>query len=840
MLRPRRLVTPAALARGSPLPAATPTTPAVRRSRMVGFGLAILALALVLLVSAVVPLVMPSSRPDRVREAVTAAAALASALRGAEARLKAAASDPDLEALLDGVADPDDQVVGSRLLAGLAAQAGPALTDVCLVDADGHALAVDLPTTLGPGATVRDSRAPRTDGTGAAGAPCSDVAQVIPEQAPTPGRVSRALLRGEVAGVALAAPLRVARGVPIGLLTAVVRLDDLLAPIMGRTPAPVAALLADRTTGEVLAHAHTTDGPRAGGAADEGREAGDRGSLPEAPPASGPEAADPVPAGTHAPGEANDWATAAAVLPLGRDAPALELVTLWPATAPTAPVALLAALSLLGIGASLTGLGLARGRDVGRARRGHGAVRDGEASPRAAAEGVAGLHDPLTGFGGERGFRDELERQLDIHRRHGVPVALVLLELDEVEEAGLHQLDQDPDDRMRHLAEAVRTALRLGDRAFRIGGTELAIIMPHTAAQSAEVPASRLLRSCLWPAPGKARLSFSGGIAAVPSTARDRDELLRQAEAALRWSRRHGGAQVEVFDLRRHLAVAEASDLRAAGAAVDETIRRALLMPVFQPIVDLGNGSVLGFEGLVRPAPGSAFDGPAGLSAAAAASGRTTQLDLACLEAVAAAGHALGGGRYLSVNISPRVLESPDFSPVWLIERLERHGLEPSRVVVEVTEQEAIANAHAFMRSVGDLQQAGFRVAADDVGAGNAGLRLLSQVRFDVVKIDLSLVQPGTERTSSQAVLGSLCDLAARQGALIIAEGVETAEQLRTLRSMGVPAAQGYLLGRPGPDIGIAAVDLAALEAGARFLGRPALLAPRPPTGAPGLETTPA
>lgn len=114
----------------------------------------------------------------------------------------------------------------------------------------------------------------------------------------------------------------------------------------------------------------------------------------------------------------------------------------------------------------------------------------------------------------------------------------------------------------------------------------------------------------------------------------------------------------------------------------------------------------------------------------------------------------------------------------------------------------------------------GMRVAADDVGAGNAGLRLLSQMRFDIVKIDLSLVQEGAERDSSRAVLRSLFELAARWQASVIAEGLETISQLRMVRELAVTAGQGYLLGRPMPEPALDRVDLAAIERGALVLSR--------------------
>ena len=92
------------------------------------------------------------------------------------------------------------------------------------------------------------------------------------------------------------------------------------------------------------------------------------------------------------------------------------------------------------------------------------------------------------------------------------------------------------------------------------------------------------------------------------------------------------------------------------------------------------------------------------------------------------------------------------------------------------------------------------RLAADDVGAGNAGLRLLSEIQFDIVKIDLSLVQGGSAHDPSHAVLRALQELAGQWGASVVAEGVETAEQLAVRAGLGISAGQGYLLGRPTPD----------------------------------------
>ena len=163
---------------------------------------------------------------------------------------------------------------------------------------------------------------------------------------------------------------------------------------------------------------------------------------------------------------------------------------------------------------------------------------------------------------------------------------------------------------------------------------------------------------------------------------------------------------------------------------------------------------------------------------AAERAGRTVELDFACIEAVAIGSADLPVTPMITINLSPRTLELPDFSLPHLVRTLHNAGLEPDRVVIEITERETIEEMERLKRNVAACRAAGFRVAADDVGAGNAGLRLLSQIQFDIVKIDLSLVQEGALYETSLAVVGSLQELARRWGAWVIAEGIETPEQL--------------------------------------------------------------
>ena len=273
-----------------------------------------------------------------------------------------------------------------------------------------------------------------------------------------------------------------------------------------------------------------------------------------------------------------------------------------------------------------------------------------------------------------------------------------------------------------------------------------------------------------------------------------------------------------IYDQERHdLPISERpqAELSALVARVAAT---GAVRAVFQPIYDLATGAPRGYEGLVRPLPDSGFTDAGSMFAAAEVTGRTGELDLACLNTVmeTAAGLRLPGN--LSVNLSPRTMEMDDFSVHALVRLIVRHGLDPRRVVLELTEREAVEDLDRLRRTVEACRVAGIRIAADDVGAGNAGLRLLSQLRFDIVKIDLSLVQGGALRDASLEVVRTLRDLADRWGALVVAEGIETPAQLDVVRSLGIGAGQGYLLGRPSDRPPTEPLDLEGLGRSAEWL----------------------
>jgi diguanylate cyclase (GGDEF)-like protein len=408
------------------------------------------------------------------------------------------------------------------------------------------------------------------------------------------------------------------------------------------------------------------------------------------------------------------------------------------------------------------------------------------------------LKDPLTGLGNHRAFQEELDSQIESATRYEVPLALVLIDLDEFKQMNDSAGHAVGDQALASFGRLVGSVLRKVDRPFRIGGDEFALLLPHTDADAAQIVARRLLVSALQPNvrdPKVKPLSFSAGVSSLPDPATSRTQLYTQADTALHAAKRAGRTEVVVFDPTAEIAATAAT----ASAAIAEVIEQNLLRPVFQPIVDLATGGTLGYEGLIRPIAPAPYADPTSMFAAAEASGHVVPLDLACVEAIVAAAAKMPKDLFLSVNMSPRTIEAPEFSAPAMLNILARYDFPPDRLVIELTEHQPIADLDRVRLKLDTCRSSGIRLAADDLGAGNSGLRLLSDLRFDIVKVDLGLIQRSSTSAPSSAVVESIVAFATRTGALVIGEGVEHEEQVEQLTQLGVTAAQGFLFSKPGP-----------------------------------------
>ncbi len=224
------------------------------------------------------------------------------------------------------------------------------------------------------------------------------------------------------------------------------------------------------------------------------------------------------------------------------------------------------------------------------------------------------------------------------------------------------------------------------------------------------------------------------------------------------------------------------------------------MVPAYQPVVDLLTGDVVAYEALARGPRGSTLERPDALFAAAAAAGRTADLDRLCREvALEGARGVLTAPWSLFLNVEP--VAAPllagtatpgPASRVW-----SAHPGDP-RVVVEITERNLTARPAELLRMVEGFRARGWGIALDDVGADPGSLALLPLLRPDVIKLDLRLVQDRPTPAIAE-IAGAVSAEAERSGAVVLAEGIETPEHAAIARSLGATLGQGWLLGRPGP-----------------------------------------
>ena len=444
------------------------------------------------------------------------------------------------------------------------------------------------------------------------------------------------------------------------------------------------------------------------------------------------------------------------------------------------------------------------GRSLAKVDRDFGELR--EAYDRARLDS---LLDGLTGLGNHRAFQEELDARIAQARDDGQALALVMIDVDDLKTINDEKGHATGDDLLRAVAQIMRANLRRGDGAYRTGGDEFALLLPACDAESAEVIANHLLASALSGHHGRTgAFSVTIGISAFPEPSADRHQIIHHADAALYAGKRHGRTNVQRFDPAKHGIAEDSRSLGQLEAAVVRVASEDLLTAVYQPIYSLTTGRIIGFEGLVRPSPESGFSNPTSLFVAAEATRRTVELDVVCARAVLAGAGDLGDDRYLSINLSPRTLESDAFSVQEILALARRHGVPPSQLVVELTERESVDDLRQLQQAISTLRRNEVRVAIDDVGAGNAGLRLLSEVEYDILKIDLSLVRASATHGASEAVLRALGTLARNRGHRIVAEGIETADHLESVLELRYDAGQGYLFGRAEPTLDRQPIDL--------------------------------
>lgn len=409
-------------------------------------------------------------------------------------------------------------------------------------------------------------------------------------------------------------------------------------------------------------------------------------------------------------------------------------------------------------------------------------------------------HDGLTDLPNHRAFQDELERQVSLARRHDAQLTLAMLDIDDFRFQNDTYGHSHADRTLRQVAEAL-AAGRAEDAAFRIGGDEFALLLPQSAGAAGAAAVQRVRERLA----EVSNVEFSAGLASFGDETEDAESLVNQADVALQEAKRRGGAETLSF-----IDVDGASVVTAAKTrAVRKLLSDGQMDAAYQPIWRADATSVVGYEGLARPAPDRGINGPGEAFDVAGSIGRSAELDDLCRHAVLTGSSNLPGDALLFVNVAPQSLDGHRLDGEGLVSEVRAAGLEPERVVLEITER-FDGRIDRVVSEAARLRAMGFKIALDDVGAGNSGLQMMRELELDFVKIDRMVLVRAVTDITARAVLVSVIAFARETGAFVIAEGIEDDEMLALARWprpaeagwLGAQGVQGFLLGRPAtlPD----------------------------------------
>jgi diguanylate cyclase (GGDEF)-like protein/PAS domain S-box-containing protein len=431
-----------------------------------------------------------------------------------------------------------------------------------------------------------------------------------------------------------------------------------------------------------------------------------------------------------------------------------------------------------------------------------GSVEDvTDARAREAALAWQARHDALTGLPNRAELWDRIHRHVDGSER---PVSLLFFDLDDFKLVNDSLGHAAGDVLLMEVAERLRATVRDGDVVARFGGDEFVVFCPGTSTeQEAAHIAERLLAVLKEPVDlgsRQVRVTASAGILVSTPEHRDTEALIRDADIAMYQAKSAGKARAALFDAGARRRIEHrldiVSDLRRALAEGEVDV-------AYQPIVRPADLTTAGAEALLRyehPVLGAL---PADqVIEIAEASGCIDELggyvlDRACADLAAWRSRALGWRpQYVSVNLAASQLANPEFERR-VAHALSRNGLETRDLCLELTESQLMTEVALAEEVLGRLARSGVRLAIDDFGTGYSSLAYLRRFPVSLVKIERSFVRDAHD-PSVAAIIEAVVSVTRALGGAVVAEGVETTEQLDAVVRLGCRLIQGYLVSRPG------------------------------------------
>ncbi|MFZ0128640.1 MAG: GGDEF domain-containing protein, partial [Candidatus Dormiibacterota bacterium] len=416
--------------------------------------------------------------------------------------------------------------------------------------------------------------------------------------------------------------------------------------------------------------------------------------------------------------------------------------------------------------------------------------------------------DALTGLKNRR----EFDRALRTIPR--LPFAVLSLDVDGLKHINDSEGHAAGDALLRVVGHTLGLLVRGWDVMARIGGDEFAALLPEVGVFGAQLVAERMrvAMHSLVLATGPVRITV--GWSAAPAGA-DPLSVWQRADESLYHAKRAGGDAVAGSSYER----GEVADI--AGRSYSNVVAQILdggpFSTMFQPIVSLDDGAVMGYEALARPEGFAAMDSVEAVFEAARHGGQIRDLDWVCRRRAVDDARQLPGDSTLFLNISAAALLDPVHRVDQLLLLLNSAGRRPDSVVLEITEHERIRDYDILAQVLNAYRTEGIRFALDDVGEGHSTLELLAASASEFLKLGRSLTMTST-RVGSRAAMDATMAFARVSGAVVIAEGVENEFVADLMKASGIRLGQGFGLGKPTmasdiEDVAAALAERAALSA---------------------------
>lgn len=415
-------------------------------------------------------------------------------------------------------------------------------------------------------------------------------------------------------------------------------------------------------------------------------------------------------------------------------------------------------------------------------------------------------HDALTGLYNRHRFQEHLERMISSAQRNNTRFALLYFDLDEFKYINDTFGHRAGDTVLVRAAGEVSSLIRSGEVFARLGGDEFAVVAEmreqDDPAQLAERIAHAISAIPFRFRGSNLRLTASIGIACFPEHGDNVEDLVAHADTAMYQAKGNGKNTWALYDANRNHSQAMMARVTWRGR-IDQALREESLELHFQGIYTTADGELSHVETLVRmrdPADGERLIMPGQFIPVAEKTGQILEIDRWVLGRSIELLATHPNLRALAVNVSGRSFDEPGL-PQYIQDLLKRHGVEPRRLIVELTETAAVSEMQDAQRFIEALHQTGCLIGLDDFGSGFSTFSYLKYLGVQILKIDGMFIRDLPNNRDNQAFVKAMIDVAKSLDKLTVAEFVEDAETLAMLREFGVDMAQGYHLDRPSAEL---------------------------------------